>query len=72
LLAPWLLTFSTLHQNQKIGGLLKHRNINKRKGISSVAVFRVLLILLFAGKNLFRTMASDRCGGVAKVSCDPQ
>jgi hypothetical protein len=53
-------------QNQKIGSLLKRSNINKEKGISSVAVFRVMFTLVFAGKNLFRTMAADRCCGMAK------
>jgi len=53
-------------QNQKIGSLLKRSNINKEKGVSSVAVFRVMFTLVFAGKNLFRTMAADRCCGMAK------
>ncbi len=53
-------------QNQKIGSLLKRSNINKEKGISSVAVFRVMFTLVFAGKNLFRTMAADKCCGMAK------
>jgi hypothetical protein len=53
-------------QNQKIGGLLKRSNINKEKGVSPVAVFRVLFTLVFTGKNLFRTMTADRCSGMAK------
>jgi hypothetical protein len=58
-----------IHQfflNQKIGSLLKRSNINKEKGISPVAVFRVVFTLVFAGKNLYRTMAVDRCCGMAK------
>ena len=53
-------------QNQKIGSLLKRSNINKEKGISPVAVFRVMFTLVFTGKNLFRTMAADKCCGMAK------
>jgi ABC-type enterobactin transport system permease subunit len=43
-------------QNQKIGSLLKRSNIDKERGISPVAVFRVLFSLAFTGKNLFRTL----------------
>ncbi len=42
-----------IHQfylNQNIGSLLKRSNISKEKGISSVAVFRVMFTLVFAGK----------------------
>ena len=53
-------------QNQKIGSLLNRSNINKEKGISPVAVFRVVFTLVFTGKNLFRTMAADKCCGMAK------
>lgn len=59
-----------IHQffrNQKIGSLLKHSNINKEKGISPVSVFRLLFSLVFAGKNLFRTLeAPDGTCGMAK------
>jgi len=50
-------------QNQKIGSLLKRSNIDKQKGVSPVAVFRVLFTLIFTGKNLFRTIeAGGSCG----------
>ena len=50
-------------QNQKIVSLLKRSNIDKEKGISPVAVFRVLVTLVFTGKNLFRTFeAGGSCG----------
>jgi len=59
-----------IHQfflNQKIGNLLKRSNINKEKGISPVAVFRMLFTLVFTGKNLFRTMeSSDGISGMGK------
>ena len=49
--------------NRKIGNLLKRSNIDKEKGISPVAVFRVLVTLVFTGKNLFRTLeAGGSCG----------
>jgi hypothetical protein len=59
-----------IHQfflNQKMGNLLKRSNINKEKGISPVAVFRMLFTLVFTGKNLFRTMeSSDGISGMGK------
>jgi hypothetical protein len=53
-------------QNQKIGGLLKCSNIDKQKGVSPVAVFRVLFTLIFTGKNLFRTIEAGGSCGMAK------
>jgi hypothetical protein len=58
-----------IHQfflNQKIGSLLKRSNIDKEKGISPVAVFRVLVTLVFTGKNLFRTFEAGGGCGMAK------
>ena len=58
-----------IHQfflNQKIGSLLKRSNSDKQKGFSPVAVFRVLFTLVFAGKNLFRTMEAGGNCGMAK------
>ena len=58
-----------IHQfflNQKIGSLLKRSNIDKEKGISPVAVFRVLVTLVFTGKNLFRTLEAGESCGMAK------
>jgi hypothetical protein len=57
-----------IHQfflNQKIGNLLKRNNIDKEKGISPIAVFRVLFTLVFTGTNLYRTLeAGGSCGMV--------
>lgn len=53
-------------QNQKIGSLLKRSNIDKEKCISPVAVFHVLLSLVFTGKNLFHTLEAGECCGMAK------
>ena len=53
-------------QNQKIGRLLKRSNIDKQKGVSPVAVFRVLFTLIFTGKNLFRTIEAGGSCGMAK------
>ena len=58
-----------IHQffhNQRIGSLLKQSNSNKEKGIAPVAVFRLLLSLVFTGKNLFRTMEADKNCGMSK------
>ena len=58
-----------IHQffhNQKIGSLLKRSNIDKEKGISPVAVFRVLVTLVFTGKNLLRTFEVSGGCGMAK------
>jgi hypothetical protein len=58
-----------IHQfflNQKIGSLLKRSNIDKEKGISPVAVFRVLVTLVFTGKNLYRTLEAGGSCGMAK------
>ena len=53
-------------QNQKIGSLLKRSNIDKERGISPVAVFRVLVTLVFTGKNLYRTLEAGVSCGMAK------
>src|SRR3972149_8124576 len=59
----WENQIHQLFQNQKIGSLLKRSNIDKQKGVSPVAVFRVLFTLIFTGKNLFRTIeAGGSCG----------
>ena len=58
-----------IHQfflNQKIGSLLKRSNMNKEKGVSPVAVFLVLVTLVFTGKNLFRTFEVGGSCGMAK------
>ena len=58
-----------IHQfflNQKIGNVLKRSNIDKEKGVSLVAVFRVLFTLVFTGKNLFRTLEAGGSCGMAK------
>jgi hypothetical protein len=53
-------------QNQRIGCLLKRSNIDKEKGISPIAVFRVLFTLVFTGKNLYRTFEAGGSFGMAK------
>jgi DDE superfamily endonuclease len=53
-------------QNQNIGRLLKRSNIDKEKGVSPVAVFRLLFGLVFTGKNLFRTLETGGYCGMAK------
>jgi hypothetical protein len=53
-------------QNYKIGSLLKLSNIDKEKGISPVAVFRMLFTLVFTGKKLHRTLEAGGSCGMAK------
>jgi len=53
-------------QNYKIRNLLKHSNIDKEKGISPVAVFRMLFTLVFTGKKLYRTLEAGGSCGMAK------
>ena len=58
-----------IHQfflNQKIGNLLKRSNLDKEKGISPVALFRVLFTLVFTGKSLYRTLEAGGNCGMAK------
>jgi hypothetical protein len=45
---------------------LKRSNIDKEKGISPVAVFRVLVTLVFTGKNLYRTLEAGGSCCMAK------
>ncbi|NLX26942.1 MAG: transposase [Lentisphaerae bacterium] len=58
-----------IHQffkNQRIGKLLKHSNMSKEKGISPVAVFRMLFTLVFSGKSLYRTLEAEGSCGMGK------
>jgi hypothetical protein len=45
---------SSVLSQSKIDNLLMQNNINKKKGISSVAVLCLLFTAVFARKNLFR------------------
>jgi hypothetical protein len=50
---------SIFMKQYRIGALLKRSNFHKSKGISCATVFRFLLLLVFTGKNLYRTLQSD-------------
>ncbi len=43
----------------QIGFLLKKSNTNKEKGIPCIQIFKILLMLVFTGKNLFMNMESE-------------
>jgi len=51
---------------KRIGKLLKRSNISKEKGISPVAVFRMLFTLVFSGKSLYRTLEAEGSCGMRK------
>ncbi len=53
-------------QNQRIGKLLKRSNISREKGISPVAVFRMLFTLAFSGKSLYRALEAEGSCGMGK------
>jgi len=48
--------FSTL----QIGHLLRKAGISKSFGWSSLAIFRLIFVLVFEGRNWFRLLNSDR------------
>lgn len=48
--------FATLH----IGKALRHADISKYFGLSSLAIFLIVFSLVFEGKNWFRLLESDR------------
>jgi DDE superfamily endonuclease len=50
---------SIFMKQYRIGTLLKRSNFHKSKGISCATVFRFLLLLVFTGKNLYRTLQAD-------------
>jgi len=55
-----------LFQNQRIGRRLKHSNIDREKGMSPAAIFRMLFTLVFTGKKLYRTLEAAGNCGIAK------
>ena len=54
--------FNTLNSNFKklqITQLLKQSNFNKERGFLVTSVFRYIFLLVFSGKNLYRTFNSN-------------
>ena len=52
-------TVDTFFKKNKINSLLKQSNFCKEKGISCGAIFKFIFLLVFTGKNLFRTLDSE-------------
>ena len=51
-------TINTFFKKNKINYLLKQSNFSKEKGFSCGAIFKFVFLLVFTGKNLFRTLDS--------------
>lgn len=51
---------SSVFSHLKVGELLRKAGIRKASGISSFAVFQIIFLLVFQGRNLFRLLGSGR------------
>jgi len=51
-------TINTFFKKNKVNSLLKQSNFCKEKGFSCGAIFKFIFLLVFTGKNLFRTLDS--------------
>ena len=51
-------TVDKFFMKNKINSLLKKSNFSKEKGFSCGAIFKFIFLLVFTGKNLFRTLDS--------------
>lgn len=54
------ITINRFFTVNKIGHILKQCNFYKEKGISCIKVLKFIFILVFTGKNLFRTLDSQK------------
>lgn len=52
-------TINKFFRNYKIGNLLKNSNFSKEKGFSCVKIMKFIFMLVFTGKNLFRTLEAE-------------
>lgn len=53
-------TVDIFFKKNKINSLLKQSNFCKEKGFSCGAIFKFIFLLVFTGKNLFRTLDSEK------------
>ncbi|KYH30050.1 transposase DDE domain protein [Clostridium tepidiprofundi DSM 19306] len=51
-------TIDRFFKKNKIGSILKQSNFCKEKGFSCILIFKFIFMLVFTGKNLFRTLDS--------------
>lgn len=49
-------TVDKFFKNIKIGYILKQCNFSKENGIPCIAVFKFIFLLVFTGKNIYRTL----------------
>lgn len=52
-------TIDKFFHNYKIGYILKQCNFRKEKGFSCIRILKFIFMLVFTGKNLFRTLDSE-------------
>ena len=52
-------TIDKFFKTNKIGHILKQCNFCKEKGFSCIKIFKFIFMLVFSGKNLFRTLDSE-------------
>lgn len=52
-------TVNKFFYNYKIGDILKQCNFRKEKGFSCIRILKFIFMLVFSGKNLFRTLDSE-------------
>jgi hypothetical protein len=53
-------TINRFFKDNKIGSILKQCNFSKEKGLSCIKIFQYIFMLVFTGKNLFRTLENKR------------
>ncbi len=51
-------TINRFFKDNKINSILRESNFKKEKGFSCILIFRFIFMLIFNGKNLFRTLES--------------
>lgn len=52
-------TIDKFFRNYKIGTILKQANFNKEKGFPCVKIMKFIFMLVFSGKNLYRTLDTE-------------
>lgn len=52
------MVVDSFFKKNKINALLKQSNFSKEKGVPCGSIFKFIFLLVFTGKNLFRTLDS--------------
>lgn len=53
-------TINRFFKDNKIGSILRQCNFSKEKGFSCIKIFQYIFMLVFTGKNFFRTIESKK------------